>query len=68
MIYIFYKRQPHLGRSKAVVRVARLLLVAVWHILTAEVADRASARNTRDIPRSASLKVGPPGVMPTRAA
>jgi transposase len=37
---------PRLGRSRAVVRIGRLLLVAVWHILTAEVADRhADARS-----------------------
>jgi transposase len=37
---------PKIGRSRAVVRIARLLLVAVWHILTAEVADRhADARS-----------------------
>jgi hypothetical protein len=47
----FWKKEldrllPRLGRSRAVVRVARLLLVAVWHILTAEVADRhADARS-----------------------
>jgi len=29
-----------LGRSKAIVAIARRLLVAVWHILTNEVVDR----------------------------
>ena len=38
--------EPRLGRSRAVVRIARLLLVAVWHILSQEVADKhADARS-----------------------
>ena len=32
--------EPRLGRSRAVVRIARQLLMAVWKILTHEVADR----------------------------
>lgn len=36
----FERMEPHLGRSKAIVAIARKLLVAVWHILTKEVADR----------------------------
>ena len=32
--------EPHLGRSKAIVSIARKLLVAVWHVLTEQVADR----------------------------
>lgn len=32
--------EPHLGRSKAIVAIARKLLVAVWNILTHEAADR----------------------------
>ena len=32
--------QPHLGRSKAIVAIARKLLVATWHVLTEHVADR----------------------------
>jgi len=32
--------EPHLGRSKAIVAIARKLLVAVWHVLSKEVADR----------------------------
>ena len=32
--------EPRLGRSRAIVRIARLLLVAVWHILKSEVADK----------------------------
>ncbi len=32
--------QPRLGRSKAVVAIARKLLVAIWHVLTQNVADR----------------------------
>lgn len=32
--------EAHLGRSKAIVAIARKLLVAVWHILTDEAADR----------------------------
>lgn len=32
--------EPRLGRNKAIVAIARKLLVAVWHILTQQVADR----------------------------
>jgi transposase len=32
--------EPHLGRSKTIVAIARKLLVAVWHVLTKQVADR----------------------------
>lgn len=36
----FERMQPRLGRSKTIVAIARKLLVAVWHILQKEVADR----------------------------
>ena len=36
----FERLEPHLGRSKAVVAIARKLLVAVWHILKSEAVDR----------------------------
>ena len=32
--------EPRLGHSKAIVAIARKLLVAVWHVLTQQVADR----------------------------
>jgi transposase len=32
--------EPHLGRSKAIVAIARRLLVSVWHVLFEQVADR----------------------------
>jgi transposase len=32
--------EPRLGRNKAIVAIARKLLVAVWHVLTRECADR----------------------------
>ena len=32
--------EPHLGRSRAIVAIARKLLVAVWYVLTEQVADR----------------------------
>jgi transposase len=32
--------EPHLGRSKTIVAIARKLLVTVWHVLTEQVADR----------------------------
>jgi hypothetical protein len=32
--------EPRLGRNKAIVAIARRLLVAVWHILTEQVADK----------------------------
>ena len=34
------RMELHLGRSKAIVAIARKLLVAVWHVLTKESADR----------------------------
>lgn len=36
----FERISPRLGRSKAIVAIARRLLVAVWHVLTKEEADR----------------------------
>ncbi|MBE7551910.1 MAG: IS110 family transposase [Anaerolineales bacterium] len=30
----------HIGREKAIVAIARKLLVIIWHVLTAKVADR----------------------------
>jgi transposase len=36
----FERLEPHLGRSKAVVAIARKLLVAVWHVLSEKTADR----------------------------
>ena len=35
--------EPRLGRNKAIVAIARKLLVAVWHVLTEGVADRHAA-------------------------
>lgn len=32
--------EPHLGRSKAIVAIARKLLVAVWHVLSKAISDR----------------------------
>lgn len=32
--------EPHLGRNKAIVAIARKLLFAVWHVLSQELADR----------------------------
>jgi len=38
--------EPKLGRSRAIVRIARLLLMSVWHILSKDVADKhADARS-----------------------
>ena len=42
--------EPHLGRSKAIVAIARKLLVAVWHVLSEQVADRFA--DPRDVARS----------------
>lgn len=36
----FAEMLPRMGRSKAIVAIARKLLVAVWHVLIEEVADR----------------------------
>ena len=37
---VFEQLEPHLGRSKAVVAIARKLLVVVWHVLSQKAADR----------------------------
>ena len=37
---VMARLEPHLGRSKAIVAIARKLLVAVWHVLSEKVADR----------------------------
>jgi hypothetical protein len=42
--------EPRMGRSKAVVAIARKLLVAVWHVLTKEQADRFS--EPKDVARA----------------
>jgi len=42
--------ETHLGRSKAIVAIARKLLVAVWHVLSQEVADRFA--DPRDVASS----------------
>jgi len=34
------RMEPHLGRSKAIVAIARKLLVAVWYVLSEQVVDR----------------------------
>lgn len=39
----FERLEPRLGRKKAIVAVARKLLVVVWHVLTKEVADHNAA-------------------------
>jgi transposase len=36
----FARLEPHLGRSQAVVAIARKLLVAVWHVLSKKTVDR----------------------------
>jgi len=36
----FTRLEPHLGRSKAIVAIARKLLVVIWHVLSQEIADR----------------------------
>lgn len=42
--------EPRLGRSKAIVAIARKLLVAVWHVLTKKEADRFAV--PQDVARS----------------
>jgi transposase len=37
---VFARLEPRLGRNKAIVAMARKLLVAVWHLLTHQAADR----------------------------
>jgi transposase len=44
------RMESHLGRSKAIVAIARKLLVAVWHVLNEQVADRFA--NPRDVANS----------------
>jgi len=46
----FERLGSHLGRSKAIVAIARKLLVAVWHVLSKEVADRFA--DPRDVASS----------------
>lgn len=46
----FDKLFPRLGRSKAIVAIARRLLVAVWHILSREEVDRHAV--PKDVARS----------------
>jgi len=46
----FERLEPHLGRSKTVVAISRKLLVAVWHVLSKEVADRFA--DPRDVASS----------------
>jgi len=53
--HVFWKKElarlePRLGRGRAVVLIARKLLVAVWHILSKEVADRHA--DPRDVASS----------------
>ncbi len=36
----FARLEGRIGRNKAIVAIARKLLVAIWHVLTARVADR----------------------------
>ena len=43
--HVFWRKElermePHLGRNRAIVAIARKLLIAVWHVLQKEVADR----------------------------
>jgi len=49
--------EPRLGRNKAIVAIARKLLVAVWHVLTKECADRFTdpARIARKLTQHANL-------------
>jgi transposase len=55
----FQQREPHLGRNKAIVAIARKMLVAVWHILTKEEADRyASAHQVACALFAHAYKVG----------
>jgi hypothetical protein len=46
----FERLEPHLGRSKAVVAIARKLLLAVWHVLSKGQADRFA--EPQDVARS----------------
>ncbi|NJM39410.1 MAG: IS110 family transposase [Anaerolineae bacterium] len=39
---LFKKLEPRLGRSKALVAIARKMLVVIWHLLTDEAADKFS--------------------------
>jgi len=51
--------EPHLGRSKAIVAIARKLLVAVWHVLNGQVVDRfADPQNVARSFISHAYKVG----------
>lgn len=40
---VFAHLEPHVGRSKAIVAIARKMLIVVWHLLAEETADRYSS-------------------------
>jgi hypothetical protein len=46
----FERMEPRLGRSKAIIAIARKLLVAVWHVLGKQEADRFA--EPRDVANS----------------
>jgi transposase len=46
----FERMEPRLGRSKTIIAIARKLLVAVWHVLGKQVADRFA--EPRDVANS----------------
>ena len=46
----FERMEPRLGRSKVIIAIARKLLVAVWHVLGKQVADRFA--EPRDVANS----------------
>jgi len=59
--------EPRLGRNKAIVAIARKLLVAVWHVLTLQVADRHAnpvrvARKLMQVTYSLGKLNRPPGI------
>ncbi len=55
----FERMEPRLGRSKAVVAIARKLLVVVWHVLSKDQADRhADARDVACSLFAHAYKVG----------
>jgi transposase len=65
----FARLEAHLGRSKAIVAVARKLLVAVWHVLTTCHADRFA--QPEDVGRSLiahAYKVGVRNLPRTQSA
>lgn len=64
---VLKRLEPRLGRNKAIVAIARKLLVAVWHVLTFQVADKHAqpvlvARKLMNLTYKMGIANRPPGM------